>query len=249
MEREQFKVLVKAMKAVYAQPTFIPDQDAFNVWFALLGDLPYKQAELAVQKHMATEKFPPTIADIREKAEQITSVKETEMSELEAWAIVRKAIGRSNYYAEEEFEKLPEACKMAVGNPSNLQGKVEEDLQGAVGDASVEGSANVTFSDVTADTSMEDGIGDIEPDFGVIGKDGSLTTNMFPIPIPKGEYYLGRLVSGLKINISGGSHGGHNSGNGSHEHSVTLPKVKAGDTVLVTWVKNTPVVVDVVKKS
>lgn len=61
MEREQFKVLVKAMKAVYAQPTFIPDQDAFNVWFALLGDLPYKQAELAVQKHMATEKFPPTI--------------------------------------------------------------------------------------------------------------------------------------------------------------------------------------------
>ena len=81
MEREQFKVLVKAMKAVYAQPTFIPDQDAFNVWFALLGDLPYKQAELAVQKHMATEKFPPTIADIREKAEQITSVKETEMSE------------------------------------------------------------------------------------------------------------------------------------------------------------------------
>lgn len=56
MEREQFKVLVKAMKAVYAQPTFIPDQDAFNVWFALLGDLPYKQAELAVQKHMATKK-------------------------------------------------------------------------------------------------------------------------------------------------------------------------------------------------
>ena len=86
---------------------------------------------------------------------------------------------------------------------------------------------------------MEDGIGDIESDFGIIGKDGSLTTNMF----------LGRLVSGLKINISGGSHGGHNSGNGSHEHSVTLPKVKAGDTVLVTWVKNTPVVVDVVKKS
>ena len=40
---------------------------------------------------------------------------------------------------------------------------------------------------------MEDGIGDIEPDFGVIGKDGSLTTNMFPIPIPKGEYYLGRI--------------------------------------------------------
>ena len=40
---------------------------------------------------------------------------------MKAWAMVRKAIGRSNYYAEEEFEKLPEACKIAVGNPSNLR--------------------------------------------------------------------------------------------------------------------------------
>lgn len=119
--RADWRIIQNSREAVYAQPTFVPDQDAFNVWFALLGDLPYKQAELAVQKHMATEKFPPTIADIREKTEQITSVKETEMSELEAWAIVRKAIGRSNYYAEEEFEKLPEACKIAVGNPSNLR--------------------------------------------------------------------------------------------------------------------------------
>lgn len=31
MTREEFKTLVKGMKAVYAQPTFIPDQDAFNV--------------------------------------------------------------------------------------------------------------------------------------------------------------------------------------------------------------------------
>ena len=44
MDREEFKVLVKGMKAVYAQPTFIPDQDAFNMWFALLGDLSMKFA-------------------------------------------------------------------------------------------------------------------------------------------------------------------------------------------------------------
>lgn len=30
MTREEFKTLVKGMKAVYAQPTFIPDQDAFK---------------------------------------------------------------------------------------------------------------------------------------------------------------------------------------------------------------------------
>lgn len=82
-------------------------------------------------------------------------------------------------------------------------------------------------------------VGDIEPDFGTIGKDGSLTTNMFPVPIPKGEYQLGRLVSGLTLTVSGSD----------HSHSVTLPKVKAGDHVLVVWVRSEAVVVDVVKKS
>ena len=86
---------------------------------------------------------------------------------------------------------------------------------------------------------LEYRIGDVESDFGTIGKDGSLTTNTFPIPIPRGEYYLGRLVSGLTVKISGGG----------HEHSASLPKIQAGDTVLVTWVKNTPVVIDVIKKS
>lgn len=39
MEREQFKVLVKAMKAVYAQPTFIPDEEPEeDITDEILGD-------------------------------------------------------------------------------------------------------------------------------------------------------------------------------------------------------------------
>lgn len=121
MEREEFKTLVKAMKAVYAQPTFIPDQDAFNVWYGLLKDLPYRQVNIAVQKHMLTERFPPTIADLREKSNEVIEKQLEEISELEAWSLVRKAIGNSGYHSEEEFEKLPEACKIAVGTASNLR--------------------------------------------------------------------------------------------------------------------------------
>lgn len=121
MEREEFKTLVKGMKAVYAQPTFIPDQDAFNVWYELLKDLPYTQANIAIQKYMLIEKFPPTIADIRTKANDIVAKVEESMSELEAWSLVSKAISNSGYHAEEEFDKLPEACQRAVGNPSNLK--------------------------------------------------------------------------------------------------------------------------------
>ncbi|MDO4306016.1 MAG: replicative helicase loader/inhibitor [Eubacteriales bacterium] len=121
MKREEFKTLVKGMKAVYAQPTFIPDQDAFNVWYELLKDLPYKQLNVAIQKYMLTERFPPTIADLRAKATEIVEPELEGMSELEAWAITRKAIGNSGYHAEEEFAKLPEACQMAVGSPANLR--------------------------------------------------------------------------------------------------------------------------------
>lgn len=121
MTRDEFKILVKGMKAVYAQQTFLPDKDAFDMWFALLQDLPYKLANVAIQKHMLTEKFPPTPAEIREKAAQMIEVPETEMSELEAWALVRKAIRNSGYHAQEEFDKLPETCREAVGNAANLE--------------------------------------------------------------------------------------------------------------------------------
>lgn len=121
MERKEFKTLVKGMKAVYAQPTFIPDQDAFNVWYELLRDLSYEQVNIAIQKYMLTEKFPPTIADIRTKANDIVAKIEESMSELEAWSLVSKAISNSGYHAEEEFDKLPEVCQRAVGNPQNLK--------------------------------------------------------------------------------------------------------------------------------
>ena len=71
MTREEFAVLVKAMKAVYSSENFIADKDAFNVWYGLLQDLPYEQANLAIQKYMTSERFPPTIADIRTKATEI----------------------------------------------------------------------------------------------------------------------------------------------------------------------------------
>ena len=96
------------------------------------------------------------------------------------------------------------------------------------------------FSDQTAE--------DVTPDFGVINSNMSLSTNRFSVEIPQGEYYIGRLVSGLQISISGGTHGGHESGNGSHSHIVTLPGLSPGDHVLVVWVKDEPVVVDVLRK-
>lgn len=87
---------------------------------------------------------------------------------------------------------------------------------------------------------------DLVLDFGSIKGDMSLLTNTFPIPIPRSEYHVCRLVGGLQYTISGGTHGGHEGGNGSHSHTAAPPQIKPGDRVLVAWVQNEAVVIDVV---
>lgn len=121
MTREEFSIIAKALKAVYADPKFLPDGNALDVWYALLQDLEYEKAHIAVQSYMMTAKFPPSIADIIERVAEITRPEEVCMNELEAWSIVQKAICNSAYHADEEFEKLPEVCKKAVGRAANLR--------------------------------------------------------------------------------------------------------------------------------
>ena len=83
-------------------------------------------------------------------------------------------------------------------------------------------------------------------DFGSINGNYSLTTNTFPVEIPKGDYSVCRHVSGMSLGISGGTHGGHGSGDGVHSHTVDVPLLKPGDRVLVAWVQNDAIVIDVI---
>ena len=121
MTKEQFKILVKAMKAVYTNPGFIPDQYAFDVWYSILKDLDYATASRAVQMHMQTEEKPPTVAGIRKQSMKITGNTENDLNETEAWSLVLKSIRRSTYYSEEEFLKLPEIIQRSVGSPRQLR--------------------------------------------------------------------------------------------------------------------------------
>lgn len=117
MEREQFKILCKGMKAVYTQETFLPDADAFNVWFSLLGDLDYTVLNAAIQKYMLTNKFPPTIADLRELATTICAGDVPDWGE--GWEKVLKAIRFYGYMRETEamqsFDELTQTCVKRLG--------------------------------------------------------------------------------------------------------------------------------------
>lgn len=121
MTKEEFKTLVKAMKAVYTHPSFIPDKYAFDVWYSMLHDLDYQTASAAIQKHMQSEEREPTVASIRKHAEQINGGLRDEIGEMQAWSMVYRAICDSGYHADERFAELPEIIQRAVASPGNLR--------------------------------------------------------------------------------------------------------------------------------
>jgi len=91
-------------------------------------------------------------------------------------------------------------------------------------------------------------------DFGEIQVNYSLVTNTFPVPIPKGDYSVCRHVGSLSFEVLEGEHDGHEGqtnihNNGGHKHTVKPPSIQPGDRVLVAWVQNEAVVVDIIEKS
>lgn len=117
MEREQFKILCKGMKAVYTQESFLPDADAFNVWFGLLGDLEYPVLNAAIQQYMLSNRFPPTIADLRELATYINIGESPEWGE--GWEKVLNAIRYFGFYRETEalntMDPITKKCVKRLG--------------------------------------------------------------------------------------------------------------------------------------
>jgi len=121
MTDKEFLSIAKGLKSVYADPKYIADDFAVEIWFNLLKDLPYEVCTMAVQSYMQTQAAPPTPADIRKLATKITSPESEDMSELDAWSMVRKAVRNGIYNAEVEYEKLPEIVQKTLGSPERIR--------------------------------------------------------------------------------------------------------------------------------
>ena len=83
---------------------------------------------LALKEVINTSEYPPTIATIKNKMFDLTHKEQYSNDEL--WDALVKAIGRSGYYAEEEFEKLPDLVKRYVRSPRQLQelARIDSDI-------------------------------------------------------------------------------------------------------------------------
>lgn len=118
MTSEECTLLIKQINTMY--PHTIDSEVAANMWGRALRDIPYKVLENALLLHIQSSRFAPTISELRSNAARLMPHERT-LSDMEAWGMVMKAIRRANYYAEEEYDKLPAMVQKAVGDPVNLR--------------------------------------------------------------------------------------------------------------------------------
>ena len=122
MNFEEWKVLAKGLKSIYARDNFMPDGDSVRLWYQLLQDLEYTQVKTAVQKWMVTQKFPPTPSEIRAMAAEVTTGPVADWSA--GWEQVMKALTKYGAWnieaAVNSFDELTKETVRRLGGFSEM---------------------------------------------------------------------------------------------------------------------------------
>lgn len=105
MDKKEFGMFASALRTYYSRENLLPNSQALELWFRQLQDIPFPVAEAVLDKWVATNKWSPSIADIRELATEIQIGKLPDWGE--AWEETCKAIRRFGMYrAKEGIESL-----------------------------------------------------------------------------------------------------------------------------------------------
>lgn len=113
MTFEEFSRLGMAIKEFYPSDKVLQTEESVKLWFQQLKDLDYKFASVALSKYVATHKWSPTIADIRENYMDVTQGEAVDWGE--GWKEVLHAIRRYGYMREPEaLESMTETTREVV---------------------------------------------------------------------------------------------------------------------------------------
>ena len=100
MTREEFAKWAMAMRSYYPNQNLLPTKQATELWFRQLEDIPYNVAVLSLNRWVATNKWAPTIADVREATAECINEPIPDWSE--AWQEVMRVI---SYYGSWNVEE------------------------------------------------------------------------------------------------------------------------------------------------
>lgn len=114
MDKREFGLFVSALRTYYSKENLLPNQQAVELWYRQLQDVPYPVACAVLDKWVATNKWSPSIADIREAVAEIQSGGAAP-DWGEGWKQALNAIRRFGMYNETEaMESLPPLTRETV---------------------------------------------------------------------------------------------------------------------------------------
>ncbi len=121
MTEKEVRQLLAMTQAVY--PNYNPPsrEAAVNAWLMCLSEYDNNVVMTAFKAYMTTNTsgFAPAPGQLIEILQTLTQP--SELNELEAWSIVRKALTNCGYNSEQEFAKLPTIIQKTVGTPQQLR--------------------------------------------------------------------------------------------------------------------------------
>lgn len=128
-------ILKAAYPAFYKDMTRKDADAVVDLWASMFVDEPLEIVAAAVKALIVTDEkgYPPHIGAVKAKIRTITEPQE--LTEGEAWALVSKAVRRTDWNnPKKEFDKLPEIVQKAIGSANMLLewGMVDEQTFGTV---------------------------------------------------------------------------------------------------------------------
>ena len=113
MTKKEFASFAMALKTYYPRENLLPNEQAMELWFMQLQDIPFQVAEVGLNKWVSLNKWSPSISDIREMASGITQGELPDWGD--AWEEVCRAIRRfGSYRAMEALESMSPLARKAT---------------------------------------------------------------------------------------------------------------------------------------
>lgn len=117
MDKKEFSMYAMAIRTYYPKENILPNQQAMELWYRELQDIPYPVAEAALRQWVSTNKWSPSIAEIRETASTVQSGSIPDWGD--GWEQVIMAIRKYGSYripeAMESFDPVTRQCVERLG--------------------------------------------------------------------------------------------------------------------------------------
>ena len=113
-------ILAAAYPRFYCGPEAPDRVQVLKLWAEMFANDDVALVAAAVKCHIASDRggYPPHIGAIKNEMAALT--RPAGLDAAQAWELVRRAVSNSGYDSQEEYNRLPEEVRRAVGSPGQL---------------------------------------------------------------------------------------------------------------------------------